>query len=136
MRLIFLFLILCSCATRNDLSNQYREKLQETRTRQAQRTNILFLIDGLPHSVLEQQLKNGSLPHIKKFFLNDGQTLQKTHAAFPTVTFTNISGILKEKPVHQTNAHGNKIISNNRRIDFESLDDRPQFSTLMRGITG
>lgn len=132
MRLLFVFFFLCSCATRNNVLNQYREKLQNGLAHKSQRTHILFLVDGLSYTVMKQQLKNGSLPNIKTFFLAPGQVLRKAHAVFPSLTFTNIAGILKEKPVHQTNAIGNKIVYNNRRINFESLDDRQNFTEIMR----
>lgn len=91
------------------------------------------MIDGLTKAVLEAQLQKDRLPNLKKFFLSDGQTVHAAHTVFPSVTFTNISSLLREAPVHETGAFGNKFIVEKNFLDFESLNDRPKFSEHMRG---
>ncbi len=97
------------------------------------RTVILFLIDGLSYEVLAQQIKNNRLPSLEKFFLAGSQTMAKAHAVFPSLTFTNISSVLHEQPVHLTGALGNKMIYKDQLIDFESAADRKYFTETMRG---
>ncbi len=130
---LFILLALSSCANRSHVPEKYLDITKDQAlTSTLNKTVVFFLIDGLSTSVLEQQLKNNNLPQMKKFFLKPGQSVSKARSVFPSLTFTNISGILHEQPVHKTGSLGNKLIFNNKLIDFELLSDRPYFSELMR----
>ncbi len=137
MRFFLLFTVLVtSCATRYHLAGEYLEKVKSSPlAHDSKQTTILFLVDGLSYSIVEERLKKNKLPNIKDYFLVRNRPLQKAHSVFPTLTFTNISSLLHEQPVHLTGAIGNKIITNNRLVDFENVSDRTQFSATMRGNT-
>lgn len=132
--LVLIFIFLTACATRNHLHCDYLESSKNSNySHHSQKTTILFLVDGLSYRILENQLYRNQLPNLKKYFLSNNAKLQKAHTVFPTLTYTNISGILHEKPVHLTEAMGNKVLYKNKLIDFESAADRRYFSRLMKG---
>ncbi len=137
-KLFVLLFILYStaCATRSDLHDDYKSKLGESKQRRSfkpKKTAVLFLVDGLSYEVLKSKLNDGSLPNLRAFFLSQGQSLRRAHSVFPSLTFPNIASLLKEKPVDQTNALGNSLIYNNKRINFDNLGDRGEFSRFMVG---
>lgn len=124
--------VLTGCANRGRVPEKYFEITKDQSSSSASsKTVVFFLIDGLSTSVLEKQLKNNELPHLKNFFLKSTPQIAKARSVFPSLTFTNISGILLEQPVHKTGSLGNKLIFKNKLIDFESLSDRHYFTELM-----
>lgn len=135
MRTLALSFLLLSfgCTTRYYVSDEYLQlpTLQEDK-KCSHQTVIMFLVDGLSYSILEKNFQRDQLPHLKKFFLKYGALL-KAHSVFPTLTYTNISGVLKESPIHRTESFGNKLIKNEHVIDFESVSDRNEFTNLMHG---
>ncbi len=131
--LLVVCFLLSSCATRTHLSDQYIERVDPLiKMKQSESTNLLILVDGLSVRLLQSALTRSQLPSSKDFFLKQGQGVQRAHSVFPTLTFTNIAGILKEKPVHLSGALGNKLFIKNRLVDFENLADRHFFTEFMR----
>ena len=129
INLLIISSFILSCAHRNRVSEEYLDKTKNESST-SNKTVVFILIDGLSTSILGQQFKNNNLPHIKTFFLKPGQQIGKAHSVFPSLTYTNISGILREQPVHRTGSLGNKLIYKNKLIDFESLGDRKYFTEL------
>lgn len=130
--LVLVFLI-SSCASRSYVSQEYSNIIRSQNDfAVSKKTVVLFLVDGLSHRVLDQQLKSSQLPQIARHFLSSGQGLLKAHSVFPSLTYTNIASLLHEQPLHQTGAFGNKMFYKGQFIDFESLGDRESFAQRMR----
>lgn len=121
------------CTSRSFVSEQYLELAKNPHIER--QTAVVFLIDGLGYNTLKEQLVRRKLPRLENFFLKTGASIASAQAAFPSVTYTNIAGLLQEAPVHETNAVGNKLIFQNQLIDFESLADRKYFSEMLRNKT-
>ncbi|MBC7741210.1 MAG: alkaline phosphatase family protein [Bdellovibrionaceae bacterium] len=133
LSLLILGLILSSCASREHVSAEYIDQIDNNVIRkQSKQTVVLFLVDGLSYATLETQLKMKNLPHIKEFFMIS-EPILKAHSVFPSVTYSNISSLLKEQPVHLTGAVGNKFFIKNKLKSFETLSDRLEFTNHMHG---
>lgn len=134
--LLGIFLSTFGCANRSYVPDQYLNKVSKNQVvspMSNQQTVLVFLIDGLTYTILDEQQAKNNLPQIKHFFSKGDHQIVKAHAAFPSVTFTNIAGLLQEKPVHLTGAVGNKLILKNRLVDFESVKDRSYFAEMIAG---
>ncbi len=134
--LLGIFLFTFGCANRSYVPGQYLNKVSKNQVASQisnQQTVIVFLIDGLTYTILSEQQAKNNLPQIKRFFSKGAHPIVKAHTTFPSVTFTNIAGLLQEKPVHLTGAVGNKLIFKNRLVDFESIKDRAYFSEMIAG---
>ncbi|AZZ36777.1 hypothetical protein CIK05_08225 [Bdellovibrio sp. qaytius] len=124
--------VIVGCASRYEPSESYNEVVTHSPHRQkSKQTVVFFLIDGLSVSVLNKQLNKNLLPEIKNHFKTSPLIL--AHSVFPSLTFPNISSILRENSVDQTGAIGNSIFYNKKLIRFEEPADRFYFSEYMRG---
>ncbi len=137
MRILLVLLILAvyaACATRYSVAHKYQEiledKLQKINNGE---TVVFFLVDGLSKDLLKSQLSSGKLPQISKHFLNKSDQIYEAYAAFPSLTYTNIAGLLSEKPVHLSGAFGNTVFYKQKEIiHFESIFDRLRFAKNLR----
>lgn len=138
MRILLALLLLAlyaACATRYSVAHKYQEiledKLQKVNTSE---TVVFFLVDGLSKDLLKSQLSSGKLPQISKHFLNKSDRIYEAYAAFPSLTYTNIAGLLSEKPVHLSGAFGNTVFYKQKEIiHFESIFDRLRFAKRIQG---
>ncbi len=125
--------ILSSCATRYEVPRDYSTQIRRESTRESKRTVVFFLIDGMSFQALMPQLENNRLLNLKAHFLGNAQPVWTAHSIFPSLTFPNLSSLLREKPIHKTGALGNKVISNGRLLDFENLADIDGFAQMIKG---
>ncbi len=117
---------LSSCASREQIADEY----EPTEIAVPGQTTVFFLIDGLSVRTLKNGLASGRLPNIRRFFHTDRQFYQ-AHAAFPSLTFTNVSCLLTEQPVNENGFLGNKFFLDGHYYDFEKPLERKKYGTLV-----
>jgi hypothetical protein len=129
-----------SCASKNHLTNEFREALALSNPQVTSgRTVVVILIDGLPASTLRAELRKSRLPHIRKYFqtskngIFSANGVYTARAAFPSLTFPGIGSLLMERPIDQTGIYGNVIFNENERLDFESPLNYPMLNRLFEG---
>lgn len=127
-------LFILACATRYSVPDDYHQVLaREKKSITNSKTVILFLVDGLPLKTFKSSLNRGDLPHIKNHFLKLDPEVHQAYSAFPSLTFTNIAGLLTEKPVHLSKAYGNSLTDQGQLMRFENFLDRSKFADKLRG---
>ncbi len=133
---LFLNFLILACATRYTASEQYLAIVKSEKLPLSKRqTVIFFLVDGLPLKTLNSAVFHGQVPAIKNHFLKKDPVIHQAYSAFPSLTFTNIAGLLTEKPVHLSTAYGNSLSQQGQVIRFEDLLDRSKFAKRIQGKT-
>ena len=136
LNLLVLHFFIVACATRYSVSDDYSHLIQsEHKSARKNQTVILFLVDGLPFRTLESMIHLKELPAIKNHFLKKETEIHQAYSAFPSLTYTNIAGLLTEKPVHLSMAYGNSLNENDKIIRFEDVLLRSQFADRLKGKT-
>jgi hypothetical protein len=132
---ILCFLFTASCSTRQNLNSEYNLSLKYDGANLTNRTVIVFLVDGLPFSLLQKNLERGRLPNLKNFYLSGGRDLLKARSGFPSLTFPSISSLLTRSPVSSHQIYSNTLIHEEERIFFEKPDYYSKLNELLQGKT-
>lgn len=101
---------------------------------------FVFLVDGLGVPALQQGLRQNLLPHLRSLFLaTPGSKISVGHAAFPTLTFPNVVGILTGGSPAQSGVLGNSIWKpaphSDEVMNFESLAARDVLNRSLEDLT-
>lgn len=105
-------LLLASCSGGLRVSNSPPVK--------SHRTVILFLVDGLSSGALKRNLESGEAPQLKNFFLRGKKGFSLGRAAFPTLTYPNLSSILTADRVGEQPVISNHVKFGDKVVNFES----------------
>jgi hypothetical protein len=109
-------------------------------SRVTQPKTFVFLVDGLGIPALQQGLRQNLLPHLRSLFLaTPGSKISVGHAAFPTLTFPNVAGILTGGAPAQSGVLGNSIWKpaphSDEVMNFESLTARDTLNRSLEDLT-
>jgi Type I phosphodiesterase / nucleotide pyrophosphatase len=110
-------LLLAGCAAEFD-----QVKAPAPALRGGRKTVLLFVVDGLAADTLQEGLSSGRLPGTRAFFLRGGSGFPLGLAAFPTLTYPNLSAILTASPVGAEPVLSNHMVLGEppRIVSFES----------------
>ena len=131
--LVVFSLILGACASKNHVSQEYQESLRGRTERTSKRTVLLFLIDGLPVSTLQEQLEARRLPNIKNYFQAHSQRIYLARTPFPSLTFPGIGSPLTEKPLDQNGLYGNLVLQDGEPLNLESPANYLKLNQMIKG---
>jgi predicted AlkP superfamily pyrophosphatase or phosphodiesterase len=97
---------------------------------QNHRTVVLFLVDGLAVRTLQTGLRENQTPNLRRFFLADSDRFAVGQAAFPTLTYPNLTSILTTRPIGEHPILGNKVLGPDGKI--VAYDEAKNFPRLRR----
>ncbi|MGZ3651025.1 MAG: alkaline phosphatase family protein [Bdellovibrionota bacterium] len=99
--------------------------------RECHRTVVLFLVDGLAVHTLQTGLSEKQTPNLRRFFLPGARQFAVGQAAFPTLTYPNISSILTTRPIGEQPILGNQVLAPSGKIvAYDNANNLP----LLRSI--
>lgn len=84
------------------------------------RTVVLFLVDGLGAKLLQSGISSGIMPNTRRFFLKNKTAFAQGQAAFPSLTYPNLSGVLTAKALGDQPVISNKVVVNGKVTNYES----------------
>ena len=85
-------------------------------------------MDGLAVHTLQTGLRENQTPNLRRFFLGGGNRFAVGQAAFPTLTYPNITSILTTKPIGEQPILGNQVLAPNGKI--VAYDEAKNFPLL------
>jgi hypothetical protein len=104
--------------------------------KKSERTSVLFLMDGFSAEMLRNSLKTANVPHIADAFsLSTKARFSYGRAVFPSLTFPNITSILSGRPVSQHPITGNKVMIDDKIVDFENITNWEQLGLSLQRRT-
>jgi hypothetical protein len=116
-----LWLTQSGCATRAHVASDYRELARETPPlERTTPTVVMILVDGLSVGILQKQIAAGKVPSLQRYFLKGRSAFQLGRAAFPSLTYPNISSILTARGIDQQPVIGNQMLLRGKIEDFVS----------------
>jgi hypothetical protein len=109
---LLLLLFLSSCASGLQVESDASPR--------SPRTVILFLVDGLGSKMLRAGITGGELANTRHFFLNKKAAFAQGQAAFPSLTYPNISSVLTTQGIGDQPVAANHMVVNGKTINYES----------------
>lgn len=95
-------------------------QIADTSAPRSQRTVVLFLVDGLGAKILQSGIASGRMPNMKKFFLRGQSGFALGQAAFPSLTYPNISSVLTARGIGEQPVNANKMVIHGKVMNYES----------------
>lgn len=92
---------------------------------------VLLLVDGLTPGLLAQELRRGALPSLAAYFSADPEALPTAQAVFPSLTYPNITSILKGRDVSRHKIIGNSAVLGGEVHDFTDPFHIPEFNRIL-----
>lgn len=126
---------LTSCQTSRAVTFAYNDATYGgEHYKSSDRTSVLFLMDGLSTEMLRTSLQTSNVPNISDAFtLSTKARFAVGRAAFPSLTFPNIASILTGHPVSEHSVTGNRVMIDDKIVNFESVTNWEQLAlTLQR----
>lgn len=100
------------------------------------RTVALFLVDGLSAKTLQSALEKGLMPSTRRFFLQQQSSFALGRAAFPSLTYPNLSAILTTRKVGEMPVISNHVLdANGKLLNFELAKFHPQLRERVDSIS-
>ena len=123
--LLIALAVLPACQTTGGVSRDYKEALKSNRELENRKTTtVLILVDGLSKDILSTSLREKRVPSLRSFFslgTESGFKFQLARAAFPSLTYPNLTSILTGLPVSNHGVIGNRILIDGDLVNFENV---------------
>ncbi len=129
--------LLQGCQTSRAVSFQYHDATYGGETyKLSDKTSVLFLVDGLSSEILKTSLRNENAPAIADAFsLTKSARFSYGRAAFPSLTFPNITSILTGQSIDQHPVLGNRILIDDKIVNFENVTNWQTLARLLQRKT-
>ncbi|MGZ3693593.1 MAG: alkaline phosphatase family protein [Bdellovibrionota bacterium] len=95
------------------------------------RTVVLFLVDGLGAKILQAGISAGHMPNTRRFFLRNKAAFAQGQAAFPSLTYPNLSSVLTTLPVGDQPIAANRMVIDGKTINYESAFSHPDLERVL-----
>jgi predicted AlkP superfamily pyrophosphatase or phosphodiesterase len=95
------------------------------------RTVVLFLVDGLGAKILQAGISAGHMPNTRRYFLKNKAAFAQGQAAFPSLTYPNLSSVLTTLPVGDQPITANKMVVAGKTINYESAFSHPDLERAL-----
>lgn len=121
--LVTLATVLGGCASSGRVHSEYRKEILESDwARPADRTVVLFLIDGMSEAALQAALARGDLPNLERhFFTGPRGASYRAKTVFSSSTYPGIVSLLTTSPVSRHGVISNRLLSRGEELNFENV---------------
>ncbi|MES2856643.1 MAG: alkaline phosphatase family protein, partial [Bdellovibrionota bacterium] len=127
-----LVMLQTACQSTSIVSDDFNDAVDEGDFKTADRTSIIFLVDGLSKTALDQAYQSGKISRISGYFPMPKGNFRLARATFPSLTFPNITSILTGESISTHPITGNKIVVGDDEVDFENVTSWPVLGRLVK----